>query len=68
MAAEPMAESVQPGQVGAAVKQSMFRALSTAGQYVVPLVCMLGALASFLGRRKRRICFLTWHKAILSEH
>lgn len=43
-----------PGQVGQMVVSQMARALSVYGQYIVPLVLLAGALASWLGRRKRQ--------------
>jgi restriction system protein len=45
--------AVQPGKVAGALPGMMMRGLATAGQYVVPLLCILGALASFFRRRKR---------------
>ena len=54
IAAAPLEISVQPGQVGTAITQSMTKGLATAGQYIVPLICALGALASMLGRMKRK--------------
>lgn len=37
--------------------QSMYKGLATAGQYIVPLICTLGALFSALGRWKREQLF-----------
>ena len=45
--------SSQPGQVGTALTQTMYKGFATAGQYFVPLICLLGALFSALGRWKR---------------
>lgn len=50
-----MATPVQviPGQVGNVITQSAIAGLATAGQYIVPLVGVLGAAMSFLRRRQR---------------
>jgi restriction system protein len=53
----PVIVSVLPGQVGTAVVQSMHKGFATAGQYIVPLICLLGALFSALGRWKREQLF-----------
>ena len=50
--------AVQPGQVGSLVAQSMVAALAYAGQYLVPLVGLVGAAISFF-RRKQRIALVT---------
>lgn len=53
------AESPQAVQVngvvdlGKTVQDGLWRGLATLGQYVLPILCLGGALASFLGRRKR---------------
>ncbi|SOZ34176.1 restriction endonuclease [Cupriavidus neocaledonicus] len=43
-----------PGQMGQMVVSQMVKALATYGQYIVPLILLAGALASWLGRRKRQ--------------
>ena len=48
-----------PGQMGQMVVSQMAKALSTYGQYIVPLILLAGALASWLGRRKRQDRFAT---------
>ena len=45
---------VVPGQMGQMVVGQMVKALATWGQYFVPLLLLVGAAASFIGRRKRR--------------
>jgi restriction system protein len=45
--------AVQPGQIGQATAHSIFAALAMAGQYLVPLACLLAALGSAVGRRHR---------------
>ena len=57
IAIAPMVTATQPGQVGEVMTQSMYKGLATAGQYIVPLICTLGALFSALGRRKREQLF-----------
>lgn len=46
--------STAPGQMGQMVVSQMVKALSAYGQYIVPLILLAGALASWLGRRKRQ--------------
>ena len=50
--------AVQPGQMGNLVAQSMVTAFANAGQYLVPLVGLIGAAISFF-RRKQRIALVT---------
>lgn len=45
--------NVAPGQIGQMVVGQMTKALATYGQYIVPLLLLAGAGASYLGRRKR---------------
>lgn len=49
-----MPTRVVPGQMGQMLVSQMVKALSIYGQYIVPLVLLGGALASWLGRRKRQ--------------
>ncbi|WP_432258848.1 restriction endonuclease [Cupriavidus sp. TMH.W2] len=51
--AEAQATAV-PGRMGQMVVSQVVKALSTYGQYIVPLALLAGALASWLGRRKRQ--------------
>ena len=44
---------VAPGQIGQMVAGQMTKAFATYGQYIVPLLLLAGAAASYLGRRKR---------------
>ncbi|WP_354686746.1 restriction endonuclease [Cupriavidus necator] len=46
--------TVAPGQMGKMVVAQMARALSAYGQYILPLVLLAGALASWLARRERQ--------------
>jgi restriction system protein len=60
--ATPTGEAVQAaaaaagktGQIQALVLNSVFTGLATAGQYLVPLVCLLAAAVSFWRRRHRQ--------------
>lgn len=49
VATQPL-PSVKPGQVGA----MMTRGLATGGQYILPLICLVGAAASAWKRRERK--------------
>ncbi len=46
--------SVQPGQMGQIMVQSIFKGFATLGQYILPIIFLGGAVASALGRAKRR--------------
>jgi restriction system protein len=45
--------NVPPGQIGEMVVGQMTKTLAFYGQFIVPLLLLAGAVASFLGRRKR---------------
>jgi len=45
--------NVAPGQIGQMVVSQMTKGLALYGQYIVPLLLLAGAAASFFGRRKR---------------
>jgi restriction system protein len=47
----------QQGQMSAVMTQAMYKGLATGGQYVLPLICIIGAGLSALGRRKRKQLF-----------
>ena len=55
VAAQPVATAAQPGQVGAMVTQTIWRAFAGVGQYALPLICLVGAGASAWGRRERQV-------------
>lgn len=42
-----------PGQMGQMVVGQMTKALALYGQYIIPVIFLAGAVASYLGRRKR---------------
>ena len=45
--------TLAPGQIGDAVARTLGKTFATFGQYLLPFVCLLGALSSFLARRRR---------------
>lgn len=53
----PLVVISQTGQINTALTQSVYKGFATAGQYIVPLICLLGALFSALGRWKREQLF-----------
>jgi restriction system protein len=57
MAMTPPPSTLQPGHLGAAVTGMMVAALANAGQYLLPLLCSLGAAISFYRRKKREKLF-----------
>ncbi|PKO79064.1 MAG: restriction endonuclease [Betaproteobacteria bacterium HGW-Betaproteobacteria-15] len=54
IASQPVAAPTQPGQMGAMVTQSIWKSLATAGQYLLPFICLLGAVTSAWRRRERK--------------
>jgi restriction system protein len=57
LATPAVISAVQPGQMGNLVAQSMVAAFAYAGQYLVPLVGLIGAAISFF-RRKQRVALV----------
>jgi restriction system protein len=53
LAVPPKITAVQPGQLGGMVTGMMFAGIASVAQYFLPLLCLFGALGSFLRRRKR---------------
>ncbi|MFT7776008.1 restriction endonuclease [Roseateles sp.] len=49
----PVPQATQPGQLGAMAAQVMWRTLAFYGQYLLPLLCLIGAAASAIKRRSR---------------
>lgn len=45
---------VQPGKMGDFVGQTLFKTLASVGQYLLPLIFLVGAAMSAFGRYKRR--------------
>lgn len=54
LAAPPKVGAVQPGQMADLVSRTMLSAFAMAGQFLVPFFCLIAAVISFLGRRKRQ--------------
>lgn len=54
VASHEVAAAVKPGQTGEMVTGMMWKALATAGQYLLPFIFLLGAVASAARRRQRR--------------
>lgn len=54
IASQPVVAPTQPGQMGAMVTQSIWKSLATVGQYIVPFICLLGAVTSAWRRRERK--------------
>lgn len=53
LAKPPAHAPVASAQMGQFVSQTLFASLASVGQYIVPLFCLIGALGSYLRRRKR---------------
>lgn len=49
----------QSGQTGQLVTAALWQGLANPGQYLLPLICLLGAVVSAMRRRKRRQLFDT---------
>lgn len=47
-------QNLQPGQMAAVAVGSVITGLASIGQFFVPIVCLLGALGSFLRRQRRQ--------------
>jgi restriction system protein len=54
LASQPVVVPTQPGQMGAMVTQSIWKSLATVGQYILPFICLLGAVTSAWRRRERK--------------
>lgn len=54
LAAPDPIQAPQPGQMAGFVSHALWKGLAGIGQYLVPLLCLFGAAASALGRRRRR--------------
>lgn len=55
IAAASVASAMGPGELGNAMVGAVGRGLATAGQYVVPILCLAGAAISAWRRRARRV-------------
>jgi restriction system protein len=54
VATQEVVASIAPGQVGTVVTQTVWKSLATVGQYLLPLLCLMGAATSAYGRAKRK--------------
>lgn len=54
VAAQQIVASVQPGQVGTMLTQTLWKSLASFGQYVLPMLCLIAAGVSAFGRQKRK--------------
>jgi restriction system protein len=54
LSAPPKPQVVPPGQIGQFVTHGLLAGFAAVGQYLVPVLCLLGALGSFLRRQKRQ--------------
>ncbi len=54
MAAPVRVAAVQPGQVGQLISQQLVVAFAMVGQYLLPIVSLMGAAVSYLRRRQRK--------------
>jgi restriction system protein len=58
VAAQPLTATVQPGQVSTMVTQGLWKGLASAGQYILPVICLAAAGMS-AWRRKVRASLVT---------
>jgi len=54
IAASEVTTTMQPGQAGQFAVQHIYKTLAGFGQYLLPMIFLAGALASAIGRTKRR--------------
>ncbi len=54
VAAQPPTASAQPGQAGAIVTQGLWKGLASAGQYMLPVICLAAAAVSAWRRKVRK--------------
>lgn len=54
VASSPIPKVTSPTQISSAMVDSVWRGIAYGGQYFVPFMCLLGALVSFVQRRKRQ--------------
>lgn len=53
IAIQPITVISGAGQISGMATQALWQGLATAGQYILPILCLGGAVASFFSRRKR---------------
>ena len=54
LAQPPSAQALHPGQMAGLVAGSLISVFATIGKFLVPIICLSGALGSFLARRDRK--------------
>ena len=54
LAHPPSTKALQPGQMAGLAAGSLVSVLATFGQFLVPIICLFGALGSYLARRDRQ--------------
>ncbi len=54
VAAQPVVTAVALGQIGPVMVQTIWRTLASFGQYLLPLLCLIGAAVSAYRRRQRQ--------------
>ena len=54
IASQEVDAAVKPGEIGAMVAQTVWKALASLGQYILPLICLAGAGVSAWRRQVRR--------------
>lgn len=54
IASQQVVTSAQPGQIGAMMSQTVWKAAANIGQYALPLICLAGAAVSAWRRRHRQ--------------
>ena len=54
VATQEIVLNVQPGQIAAAMTQTIWKTLASFGQYLLPLLCLIGAALSAYRRRQRQ--------------
>lgn len=54
VASQEVTAAVKPSEMGAMVTQTLWKTLATFGQYLLPLICLAGAVISAWRRRERR--------------
>ena len=65
VASQPMMAATQPGQMSAVVTQGLWKGLASAGQYILPILCLAGAGVSAWRRQEhqRLVADMTKSKA-----
>jgi restriction system protein len=54
VASQPIVAATQPGQMSAMVTQGLWKGLASAGQYILPVLCLAGAGVSAWRRQERQ--------------